>query len=99
MQLLVMWMLGLKALVGWTVNSPHLRNPEKAVIVSASKLRQSPSDEWVAAPRIHLSTSHVMGILGLHSLSHMYLLIPRMTCWSKATCRLQMVGWHPCGKT
>ena len=81
-QLLMMWTLGSNCLVGWTVNSPHLRKPEKAVVVAASKLRWSSSEVWVADTRILLSTMQVMGILGLCSLSPIYLLIPLITRWS-----------------
>ena len=45
MQLLVRCMLGSNALLGWMVNSPHLRNPEKAAVAAASKLSWENQDE------------------------------------------------------
>src|SRR5882724_9451670 len=82
MQLLVMWTLGSKILPAWMVNSPHLRNPVNAVVAAASKLSQPSREEWFADASMHVSTSHVMGSLGIHSCLPMYLLIPCMTCCS-----------------
>src|SRR5882724_10247401 len=79
MQLLVMWTLGSKALAGCKVNL-HLRKPENAEVVAASKLRWLAKDECVVASRSLLSTLQVMGIFGWHSLSPMYCLIPCMMC-------------------
>jgi len=76
MQLLVMWMLRLKTLLGCTVNLLHLRKSENADVVAAYKLSQTSSEAWVAASRSFLSISHVMGSLGLCSLSPINLLIP-----------------------
>ena len=78
--LLVMWMLGLKALPPCMVNSPHLRNPENAVMAAASKLSLLHRFGWVVDARMHARMSWVIGILGMHSCSPMYLLIPLMTC-------------------
>ena len=64
MQLLVRGMLGLKVFQDWTVNSLHLRNPEKAVVLAASKLSWMSQDKWAVCSRTQLSTSHVMGSLG-----------------------------------
>src|SRR5882724_3203856 len=62
MPLLVMQMLGLKALQACMVNSPHLRKPDKVVIVVASKLSLLDRFQWVVDARMHARTSHVMGI-------------------------------------
>jgi len=78
-QLLVMWMLGSKAMVGCKVNLPHLRNPENAEVVAALKLRQLAKDKCIDVFRSLLSMSQVIGIFELHSLSPMYHLIPQMT--------------------
>jgi len=83
MQLLVRCMLGSKVLPDWTVNSPHLRNPEKAAMLSASKLSRLSQDKWAVCSRTQLSTSHVMGSLGQCYFSPMYILIPLMTHWSR----------------
>src|SRR5882672_3383971 len=82
MQLLMMWMLGSKAFWACIVNSPHMRNPEKAVVTAASILSLLDRVVWVADARMRVRTSCVMGNLGLHSCSPMYLLMPLMTHWS-----------------
>src|SRR5882724_6426870 len=79
---LMKWMLGLKFLPEFVVNSPHLRNPEKAVVMAASKLSRPLRFGWVANASMHASTLHVMGSLGDLSRSPMYLLMPLMRHWS-----------------
>src|SRR5882724_3986471 len=64
------------------VNSLHLRNSEKAVIVAASKLSLLERFKWVVDARMHTSMLHVMGILGTHPCFPMYLLMPLMKHWS-----------------
>ena len=81
-QLLVMCMLGSKLFPTCIVNSPHLRNPENAVVAATSMLSLLDRVVWVADARMHVRTSHVMGSLGLRSHSPMYLLMPLMTLWS-----------------
>src|SRR5882672_4469110 len=61
-QLLVRCMLGSNAFLGWTVNSPHLRNPEKAAVTAASKLSWENQDKLCVLSRIRLSTMQVIGI-------------------------------------
>jgi len=51
--LLVMWMLGSKALPACMVNSLHLRNPENAVMAVASKLSLLHRFGWVVDARMH----------------------------------------------
>src|SRR5882724_4686298 len=80
--LLVRWMLRLKFLPECVVNSPHLRNPENAVVVAASKLSRLLRFGWVADASMRASTWHVIGSLGDLSPSPMYLLMPLMRCWS-----------------
>ena len=82
--LLVMWMLGSKAFPACMVNSPHLRKPEKVVIVVSLKLSWLDRFGWVVDARMCTRTWHVMGILGVHLHSPMYLLMPLMMCWSKS---------------
>ena len=57
------------------VNSLHKRNLEKSEVVAILKLMWPRRDEWVVASRSFLSISQVMGSLGLHSFSSMYLLM------------------------
>jgi len=64
MQLLIRCMLGSNGLPDWMVNSPHLRNPEKAVVIAASKLSWESQNEWCACSSIRLSTTLVIGSLG-----------------------------------
>src|SRR5882724_2779180 len=82
MLLLMRWMLGSKFLPECMVNSPHLRNPEKAVVIAASKLSRPLRFRWVADASMHTSTLHVMGSLGDLSHSPMYLLMTLMRHWS-----------------
>src|SRR5882724_5720455 len=56
MQLLVMLMPGSNALPGCTVNLPHLRKPEKAVVTVAFKLSCLSRDKCVVAVSMFLST-------------------------------------------
>src|SRR5882672_7361231 len=76
-------MLRSKALGPCIVNSPHLRNPTKAMVTEASKLRHPSREVWVEASSNCLSMAQVIGILGFLLRSPMYLLIPLMTCWSR----------------
>ena len=55
-KLLVMWTLGLKALVGCKVNLPHLRKPENTEVVATSKLRWQAKGKCVSVSRSLLST-------------------------------------------
>src|SRR5882724_10990430 len=82
MLLLVRWMLGSKFLPEFVVNSPYLRNPEKAVVMVASKLSRLLRFRWVADVSMHASMLHVMGSLGDLLCSPMYLLMPLMRRWS-----------------
>ena len=82
MLLLVRWMLGSKFMPECTVNSLHLRNPEKAVVVAASKLSWPTIFGWVADVSMRASMLLVMGRLGDLWHSPMYLLMPLMRCWS-----------------
>src|SRR5882724_6925516 len=77
--LLVRWVLGSKFLPEFVVNSPHLRNPENAVVVAASKLSRLLRFEWLADASMLVSTSRVIGSLGDLLHSPMYLLMPRMS--------------------
>ena len=81
--LLVMWMLGSKALLASMVNSPHLRNPENVVMAVASKLSLLHRFRWVVDARMCTRMSWVIGILGIRLCSPMYLLMPLMTFCSK----------------
>src|SRR5882672_12696643 len=83
MQLLMMLMLGSKALGPCVVNYPHLRNPMKAMVTEASKLRCPSREAWVEVSSNCLSMAQVIGILGFLSQSPMYLLIPLMMHWSR----------------
>ena len=60
MQLLVMWMLGSKLFPACIVNSPHLRNPENAVVTAASMLSLLNRVVWVADVRMHMRTSRIV---------------------------------------
>src|SRR5882724_13671048 len=80
--LLMRWVLGSKFLLECVVNSPHLRNPENAVVVAASKLSRPLRFEWLADPSMCVSMSRVIGSLGDLSRSPMYLLMPLMSRWS-----------------
>src|SRR5882724_9400300 len=82
MLLLMRWMLGSKFLPECEVNSPHLRKPENAVVVVASKLSRPLRFGWVADASMRASTSHVIGSLGDLLRSPMYLLMPLMRHWS-----------------
>src|SRR5882724_3861021 len=82
MLLLVRWMLGSKFLPECVVNFLHLRNPEKAVVITASKLSWPLRFGWVADASMCASTLCVMGSLGDLSCSPMYLLMPLMRSWS-----------------
>jgi len=93
MQLLVMWTLGSKIFLAWMVNSTHLRNPVNAVVEATSKLSQPSREEWVGDASMCVSTSHVMGSLGICSCSPMYLLIPHMMHCSSGD--LQAVNARP----
>src|SRR5467141_1984288 len=79
MQLLVRLMLGSKDWPVNTVNSLHLRKPENAVIVEASKLSLSDREEWEVASSMQPSTSQVIGSLWFLLHSPMYLFIPHVT--------------------
>src|SRR5882724_660076 len=80
--LLVRWVLRSKFLPECVVNSPHLRNPENAVVVAASKLSWPLRFEWLADVSMRVSMSRVIGSLGDLSRSPMYLLMPQMSRWS-----------------
>jgi len=82
MQLLVMWMLGLRDWLACKVNSLHLRNPEKTTVADASNLSWPSKDEWVVASRMCLSTLHVLGNFGFLSFFPMYCLMPLITLCS-----------------
>src|SRR5882724_10821316 len=81
-QLLVMWILGSKALLACIVNSPHLRKPANAVVTAASILSLLDKVGCVTDARMRARTSRVIGSLGMRSRSPMYLLMPLMTLWS-----------------